>query len=185
MTSGYLMRVVLAIKACCFGCQAATKIMRHCRGGKKVQTTTTKTMKDILGAAIASAGPLHPGDCRAMLYVNPIIPTPNIALADLTEATFDGYTRKNLTWDAVGNGPNGVAQTLVQLAAPWICTGPTASNTIYGMAVVSDPLGIGIFALNIVLPFVDSAGVAAPVTVEKADDQVVPPTPPFFFLMGG
>jgi len=79
-----------------------------------------------------------------MFFVNDVTPTADTTLADLTEATFGGYSRLTLdraSW-LIGSPADGcVHATWGSYAQVWYCTsGPV--ETIYGYAYVDASLGV-------------------------------------------
>jgi hypothetical protein len=72
------------------------------------------------------------------LYKTALSLGPNLQLADLVEADFDGYAGSGaVTWNAASYSPDGKA-TLVGDLKSFVATGPfTTGNTIYGYYVTN------------------------------------------------
>ena len=76
----------------------------------------------------------------AILYSNNVALTPQITLQQLTEATFGGYARQTVSsFNGPYIDPNHAAYAQSPLLT-FACNG-TASNTIYGSALVGTPPG--------------------------------------------
>jgi len=174
------------IHVSCLICNCAKKRKREKAPRKVLMQTATRVLsKNLLIAAQEANMVLDVANtyCKWLLYTNEIVPSPDMVLADLVEATFGSYARKAFTWSAIGNGPDGNAQILPEFEEPWTST-DDVEETCYGMALVTDLAGGGLgIKLLIVMPFVDSNGDPDPQVVAVAGDQVVPPTPPLFFCM--
>jgi hypothetical protein len=70
------------------------------------------------------------------LFTNDLAPSNLTLLSDLTEASFDGYARQNITWDSIFRGQSGayhVNSQLVQFAS----TDSTNPQICYGYFVVT------------------------------------------------
>lgn len=67
----------------------------------------------------------------------PFTPAVNTTLADITEATFDGYASKTITgYDTPHMVPTGQAVVQATPLLSWTPTGSTTPNTIAGFVVV-------------------------------------------------
>jgi hypothetical protein len=88
-------------------------------------------------AAAAIGGPLDIATAPVVhLAQAPFTPGPNVALADITEATFDGYAAKSIA----GFGPpillpNGSVGANISTVLSWTPTGSMTPNTIAGWLV--------------------------------------------------
>jgi hypothetical protein len=79
---------------------------------------------------------------NVFLFQNNITPTPSIVLADLVEATFDGYAPKaNVQYGAAFLNDAGQAQITEDLVNTWTMSGPVTPNTVYGY-YITDAAGI-------------------------------------------
>lgn len=102
---------------------------------------------EALNALKAATGPLV--DVLVHLYVNNVTPAKSTVLADLTEATFDGYANVNVLaagWTApyVNAAGNGEMSTLAQAA--FNATGTTTSEMAFGYYVTDNPATVLLFA---------------------------------------
>lgn len=111
-------------------------------------TVLTFPLWDRIEAALTAD--LWLADAKVKLYTNDISPDWETAIADLTEATFDGYVGKDLVETAItfadGSG-NFVTQYPSVAFQP---TGSATPNEIFGYWVESLALGVGLRALWIV-----------------------------------
>lgn len=70
---------------------------------------TIQSKIDELNAAVGVGGGLH--GVKVGLYTNPLSPTDQTVLADLTEPTYPGYAQKAVTpWTVAFVGGNGLPQ---------------------------------------------------------------------------
>lgn len=111
---------------------------------------------------LAVGGPLNANKLK--LYKNPLTLTPAIVLADLVEADFDGYAAVSpVVWSAPFRDVDGSALVLGG-DAPFICTGDTISNSIYGYYLTNTGSTVLIAVYAFAAPVgVSVAGQACPV----------------------
>jgi hypothetical protein len=104
------------------------------------------------------------------LFVNNIVPTPQTALGDLTEATFAGYAELTLlkTWSVGGVG-GGQPTAVLDQPTVFTSSGPTSpAQTVYGWYLIlpGTPNKL-LVACRLDTPFlVADATVVIPITVQ-------------------
>lgn len=124
--------------------------------------TLTSLQQAIMAAAIDTGGPLDALTLR--LFVNPgVIPTRNSAIADLTEASYAGYTAQAaVTW----LGPYIGTDAMVHVAVAghlFESTDGVTPNTVYGWYLTN--AGGTVLTMLALLP--------VPVPLTAAGDGVV------------
>lgn len=78
------------------------------------------------------------GKMKVRLFQNNIVPTPATTIADLTEATFDGYAASTvIVWSPAGVDDSGFALAIGDMKL-FQMSGSTTPNLIYGYYVCDD-----------------------------------------------
>lgn len=72
---------------------------------------------------------------KVALYQSNTIPSPARPLSDYTEATYDGYAKKSVTWSAPTRSDDGFIE-VVGVIAEFRPTGSVTPNSIYGVLLV-------------------------------------------------
>lgn len=103
---------------------------------------------------MATGGPFNA--LTLALYQNNLTPTPGNVLADFTIADYDGYANvAGVTFSSPYYDTDGTALA-IGADAPFICTGSTTPNTIYGYLYVD----AGVTTLKAAFQFANSVGIA-------------------------
>lgn len=92
------------------------------------------SQRQALASALVSSFGQGTTGCTMSLFVNNITPSPLIVLADFTEATFTGYSRKTgitsfVTFNDAPSGDQIISATVLQLFA---ATAGVTPQTVYG-----------------------------------------------------
>lgn len=95
------------------------------------------------------------------LFVNDLVPQRTTVLANYTEATFAGYSRRTLNradWGVSVLEADHVARITLS-AGPLIYTPTVADVTVYGVYIIDPAAGIVRYARRFTVPRVTAAGV--------------------------
>jgi len=86
---------------------------------------------------VLAATAWKPTEIEVQLFTNDIEPTPATVLADLTEATFDGYASLDtVDMHAKSLSNDGHYETIAKTTQQFVCTGDTTPETVYGYMVL-------------------------------------------------
>lgn len=149
--------------------------MDFCMNG--AQVVPTGAAKTQLEAMIAALGILD--GAKVKFFSNDIVPTPGMALGDLTESAFAGYTETTAVWSAVYTLPDGGVAAVAPVP-PKIATGVGLPETVYGWYVVDSTEAILLAVRRLAEPqIINAVGQPAQVNAEYAvpgpNGDVVPP----------
>jgi len=98
-------------------------------------------------------------DWELMLWTNDITPDQGTVYADLTEATFTGYSRPTITrgtWTAPAVSADHAVSTYDSVPISWSCS--AGSETVYGYALVTVTSPVIRFVERFAVPAVMSPG---------------------------
>lgn len=134
--------------------------------------TNTPALKAMLTENVGVGGRLNA--VKVMLFQNDITPSKQTLLADLVEATFDGYARSAaVTWGTVGQTSTGAAEVYGDTKL-FTSSGDTTPNTIYGFALVNTGGTAVEYAERFASPIpVSQTGITVPVTPRYTRDSDV------------
>jgi hypothetical protein len=105
------------------------------------------------------------GACSLGLIAAPFTPTRTLAIASLTEATFNGYARKSLgnsTVTFTSSDGNDYLQFAEEVFTP---TGSSTPNTIYGWFLIGGSDSVTVTAAEVITPAITLNSTSTSLTV--------------------